>query len=315
MVIVDEQHRFGVEQRATLLKDDFHMPHLLSMTATPIPRTLALTIYGDLDISVLNEMPKGRQKIITKIIAPEQRKQAYEFIRQQVKEGRQVFVICPRIEPQNTKEQRLENGQIKIDIRKLIWSEVKAVKDEYEKLTKEIFPDLRVNMLHGKMKTKEKEKIMNDFKDGNFDILVSTSVIEVGIDVPNATIMMIEGADRFGLAQLHQFRGRVGRGKYQSYCFLFSTAGEATKRLRALIKCENGFELAEKDMEIRGPGQFYGIRQSGMPDLAMSSLKDLEFIKSVRGEALALLKSDQEFKKYPLLAEKIKQFKQKIHLE
>lgn len=179
----------------------------------------------------------------------------------------------------------------------------------------EIFPDLRVDMLHGRIKAKDKEKIMAKFRDKQTDILVSTSVIEVGIDIPNATIMMIEGADRFGLAQLHQFRGRVGRGEHQSYCFLFSTSGEATHRLRALVKSENGFELAEKDMEIRGPGQFYGLRQSGMPDLAMNSLKDLEFIKSTREQALNLLKTDSELKKSPLLAEKIKQFKQKIHLE
>jgi ATP-dependent DNA helicase RecG len=315
LVIVDEQHRFGVEQRAALLGRPKQMPHLLSMTATPIPRTLALTIYGDLDISLLNEMPKGRQKIITKIVPPGQRVQAYEFIRREVKNGRQVFVICPRIEVQNKTEQSFENGQIKIDTRKLIWSEVKAVKEEYEKLTMDIFPDLKISMLHGKIKAKEKEKIMANFRDKKTDILVSTSVIEVGIDIPNATVMMIEGADRFGLAQLHQFRGRVGRGKHQSYCFLFSTSGEATHRLRALAKCENGFELAEKDMEIRGPGQFYGIRQSGMPDLAMNSLKDLIFVKSTRQEALELLKKDPELKKSPLLAEKIKQFKQKIHLE
>jgi len=315
LVIVDEQHRFGVEQRAALLKEKQTVPHLLSMTATPIPRTLALTIYGDLDISILDEMPKGRQKIITKIILPEQRKEAYEFIRQEVKKGRQVFVICPRIEPQNKTEQTFENGQMKIDIRKIIWAEVKAVKDEYEKLTKEIFPDLRTAMLHGRMKTKEKEKIMADFKDKKFDILVSTSVIEVGIDIPNATVMMVEGADRFGLAQLHQFRGRVGRGEHQSYCFLLSTSGETTQRLRALIKCENGFELAEKDLEIRGPGQFYGVRQSGMPDLAMNGLKDLNFVKAVRQEAIELLKKDFELKKFPLLLEKLAQFKQRIHLE
>ena len=342
LVIVDEQHRFGVEQRATLLRGTATMPHLLSMTATPIPRTLALTIYGDLDISLLDEMPKGRQKIITRIIPPEERESAYEFIRREVKKGRQVFVICPRIEPQvnspsavNGASPQLEidphhqNFGVGVDTRKLLWAEVKAVKEEYEKLATKIFPDLRIDMLHGKMPAsrkhgrglapkgggKSKEEIMNDFKAGKTDVLVSTSVIEVGIDVPNATVMMIEGADRFGLAQLHQFRGRVGRGRHQSYCFLFSTSGETTARLRALQKYDNGFELAEKDMEIRGPGQFYGVAQSGLPDLAMTSLKDLNLIKATRSEAAELLSKDPELKYRPLVSDKLTQFKQTIHLE
>lgn len=316
LVIIDEQHRFGVEQRAKLVQNK-QMPHLLSMTATPIPRTLALTIYGDLDISLLDEMPKGRQKIITKVILPSDREKAYEFIRQEAKKGRQVFVICPRIEPQVNSPSAVNgaNHQLKIDPRKLLWAEIKAVKEEYKKLNEKVFPDLRIAMLHGKLKSQEKEQAMIDFKDKKTDVLVSTSVVEVGIDIPNATVMMIEGADRFGLAQLHQFRGRVGRDKYQSYCFLFSTSGDTTSRLRALIKCENGFELAEKDMEIRGPGQFYGVRQSGLPDLAMDSLKDLPFVKSVREEASDLLKSDPELKKQPLLTEKLSEFKKSIHLE
>jgi len=316
LVIVDEQHRFGVGQRAKLLKSNT-MPHLLSMTATPIPRTLALTIYGDLDISLLDEMPKGRQKIITKIVPPNQRAQAYEFIRREVKKGRQVFVICPRIDPSEKKEQEVDKktGQIKLTPAKLLWSEVKAVKEEYEKLNEKVFPELKISMLHGKMKSKEKQEIMKDFKDKKTDVLVSTSVVEVGIDIPNATVMMIEGADRFGLAQLHQFRGRVGRGEHQSYCFLFSTAGNTTTRLRALVKCEDGFELAEKDMQIRGPGQFYGVKQSGIPDLAMDSLKDLNLIKTIRQEAKNLLKTDSKLKKYPLLLEKVKEFKKTIHLE
>lgn len=286
------------------------------MTATPIPRTLALTIYGDLDISLINEMPKGRQKIITKIVPPEQREQAYEFIRREIKKGRQCFVICPRIEPSANPSTSLGiEGQLKIDPRKLLWAEVKAVKEEYEKLANKIFPDLRIDMLHGKIKSKEKEKIMNDFRNKKIDVLVSTSVIEVGIDVPNATVMMIEGADRFGLAQLHQFRGRVGRGEHQSYCFLFSTSGENTSRLRAIQKCENGFDLAEKDLEIRGPGQFYGIRQSGLPDLAMNSLKDINLVKSTREQAAELLSKDPELKYHPLLGDKLSQFKQIIHLE
>lgn len=316
LVIVDEQHRFGVEQRAKLVRGK-QVPHLLSMTATPIPRTLALTIYGDLDISLIDEMPIGRQKIITKVIPPNQREQAYEFIRREVKNGQQVFVICPRIEPSIKKEQEIDpkTGQIKLSPAQLLWSEVKAVKEEYEKLNEKVFSDLKIAMLHGKLKAKEKEEIMTDFKNKKTNVLVSTSVVEVGIDIPNATVMMIEGADRFGLAQLHQFRGRVGRGKHQSYCFLFSTSGDTTTRLRALTKCENGFELAEKDMAIRGPGQFYGVRQSGLPDLAMDSLKDLNLIKTVRKEANDLLESDPELKKYPLLMDKIKEFKQNIHLE
>jgi len=317
LVIVDEQHRFGVEQRATLLRDKTYLPHLLSMTATPIPRTLALTIYGDLDISLLNEMPKGRQKIITRIVPLEERNSAYEFIRREIKKGRQCFVICPRIEPP-VNSSSAANGagpQLKIDTQKLLWAEVKAVKEEYEKLATKIFPDLKVAMIHGKIKAKEKDRTMNDFRNKKTDVLVSTSVIEVGIDMPNATVMMIEGADRFGLAQLHQFRGRVGRGEHQSYCFLFSTSGETTARLRALQKYDSGFDLAEKDMEIRGPGQFYGVAQSGLPDLAMASLKDLNLIKTTRQEAADLLIKDPDLKYHPSLAEKLFQFKQTIHLE
>ena len=321
LVIVDEQHRFGVEQRARLCqgfgKQAKFIPHLLSMTATPIPRTLALTIYGDLDISFISEMPKGRQKIITKVVSPQEREQAYEFIKKEVKKGRQIFVICPRIDPPDKTKQSKTF---------LLWAEVKAVKEEYEKLNEKVFPDLKIAMLHGKMSAKEKQKIMEDFsgsavasgeggKNKKTDVLVSTSVVEVGIDIPNASVMMIEGADRFGLAQLHQFRGRVGRDKHQSYCFLFSTNGQATSRLRALVKCENGFELAEKDMQIRGAGQFYGIRQSGFPDLAMDSLKDLPFVKSVRQEASDLLEKDPELKIHPLLLNKLLKFKRGIHLE
>ncbi|MFH2013689.1 MAG: ATP-dependent DNA helicase RecG [Patescibacteria group bacterium] len=317
LVIIDEQHRFGVGQRAKLLKEykNKSVPHFLTMTATPIPRTLALTIYGDLDISLIDEMPKGRQKIITKIISPNKREQAYEFIRNEIKKGRQVFVICPRIEPSKKEITEIDEKtkQLIISPSKLLWQEVKAVKEEYEKLNEKVFPDLKIAMIHGKLK--DKDKIMKDFKEKKYDILVSTSVIEVGIDIPNTTVMMIEGADRFGLAQLHQFRGRVGRGKYQSYCFLFSTDGNETSRLKALTKCENGFDLAEKDMAIRGPGQFYGIKQSGLPDLAMTSLKDLPLIKKIREQAKELLEKDSDLKKYPLLKEKVKEFKENIHLE
>jgi len=254
LVILDEQHRFGVEQRAKLCKssEDANgqktIPHLLSMTATPIPRTLALTVYGDLDLSLIDELPRGRKKIITKVIKPEEREKTYKFIKKEVKKGRQVFVICPRIERSEEENEQSEA--------QLSWAKVKAVEEEYEKLSKKIFPDLKIGMLHGKMAGKEKENIMKDFKNKKIDILVSTSVVEVGIDVPNATVMMIEGAERFGLAQLHQFRGRVGRTGYQSYCLLFtdSPAKKTHQRLKALITSEDGFALAEKDLEIRGPG-------------------------------------------------------------
>ncbi len=242
-------------------------------------------------MSVIDEMPKGRKKIITKIIQPKDKKETYNFIREQIKNGRQVFVICPRIEPSAKAE--LDDGQTALlDERALSWMEVKAVKEEYEKLSKEIFPDLKVAMLHGKMKSEEKEKIMADFKDGKTDILVSTSVVEVGVDIPNAAVMAVEGSEKFGLAQLHQFRGRVGRSHFQSYCFLFTdTTGIVyNRRLRALITCDNGFELAEKDLAIRGPGDFTGQRQWGIPDLAMASLTDTILVSKARNEAKDILR-------------------------
>lgn len=293
LAIVDEQHRFGVAQRAALQRK--FTPHLLSMTATPIPRTLALTIYGDLDISLLKEMPQGRQKIITKIIPPAGRQKAYNFIKKQVKQKKQVFVICPLID----ESEKLE---------------VKSVTQEYEKLSQKIFPQLKIAMLHGQLKAKEKEEIMKKFKKGKTDILVSTSVVEVGIDVPNATVMMIEGADRFGLAQLHQFRGRIGRGPDQSYCFLFtdSTAKKTHQRLRAVLTANDGFELAEKDLKIRGPGDFTGTRQWGLPDLTMASLSNLELIQKSRRAASEVLEKNLLNSN---LEEKLKQFQKNIHLE
>ncbi len=311
LVILDEQHRFGVEQRAKLVSRETNakkIPHLLSMTATPIPRSLALTIYGDLDLSLIDELPKERKKIITKVVAPKDRQNAYDFVRKEAKKGRQIFVLCPRIEKSEIRNPKKEISS---------WADVKAVKEEYEKLSKEIFPDLKVKMLHGKMTPKEKEKIMKNFKNKKSDILVSTSVIEVGIDVPNATVMLIEGAERFGLAQLHQFRGRVGRSKYQSYCFLFtdSSALKTHKRLRALISSENGFKLSEKDLAIRGPGDFTGHRQWGIPDLTMSALKDISLVEKTRETAKEILEQSMELKKYPLLRDRLGKFRQKIHLE
>ncbi|MEK7478618.1 MAG: ATP-dependent DNA helicase RecG, partial [Patescibacteria group bacterium] len=282
LVIVDEQHRFGVEQRAALLKNSesrimnnesgnktagkntihnsqFTIPHLLSMSATPIPRTLALTIFGDLDLSIINELPAGRKPIITKVVAPTNREKAYGFIREQILKGRQAFVICPRIEP-GTKDEE-ERKILTESQQKLL--DLKSVKEEFERLSKNIFPDLKIAMLHGKLKNTEKENIMKDFQDKKYDILVSTSVIEVGVDVPNASIMMIEGADRFGLAQLYQFRGRVGRSEHQSFCLLFTDSDSTSTqyRLDSLLTAKNGFELAEKDLQLRGPGQFLGKEQ------------------------------------------------------
>jgi len=305
LVIVDEQHRFGVEQRAKLVQGSKSkmgnlIPHLLSMTATPIPRTLALTVYGDLDISIIKEMPKGERKVKTIVVAPQKRKEAYDLIRKEIKKGRQAFVICPRIEA--NKESNME---------------MKTVKEEYEKLSKKIFPDLKVAMLHGKMSSKEKERVMKDFKNRKTDILVSTSVIEVGIDVPNATIMIIEGAERFGLAQLHQFRGRIGRGGDMSYFILFSeTRSKKTyQRLKALEKIKNGLELAEIDLNLRGPGDFLGKRQWGIPDLAMASLNDLELVEAAREMAKETLEKDFSLNSYPFLKQELEKFGKEVHFE
>lgn len=330
LVVLDEQHRFGVEQRAKLMHVKKLVPHLLSMTATPIPRTLALTVYGDLDLSLISEMPKNRKKVKTIIVNPNQRQEAYDFIEKQVKQGKGVFVICPKIESNIKKTESKINeitassaGAISgfvpknYDLRTLSILEVKAVKDEYERLSEKVFPDLRITMLHGKMKPKEKEKIMIDFKNGEIDILVSTSVVEVGVDVPRATIMMIEGAERFGLAQLHQFRGRVGRSDMQSYCFLFTTSPDQLnrKRLKALVASNNGFELAQKDLEIRGPGSLYGTQQWGLPDMAMQGLSNIFLVEKTRNAAKEILEKDPELKNYPLLKERLKNFQQRIHFE
>lgn len=291
------------------------VPHLLSMTATPIPRTLALTIYGDLDISIIKEKPKNRKKIITSVVPPSKIKTAYDFIKNETAKGRQVFIVCPRIEQgEATVSANSTTKQLKIN---MAWADAKAVEEEYKKLSQTIFPDLKIAMLHGKMKPKDKNRIMEDFKNLKYDILVSTSVIEVGVDIPNASVMVIESAERFGLTQLHQFRGRVGRDEHQSYCLLFSSTTDKTinKRLKALIECDDGFVLAEKDMAIRGPGEFFGVKQSGLPDLAMASLANVDLIKKARFEARALLKSDPSLKKYPALAAKLESFQRLTHFE
>jgi ATP-dependent DNA helicase RecG len=329
LVILDEQHRFGVEQRDHLIKGKRLVPHLLSMTATPIPRTLALTIYGDLDLYLIDEMPKNRKKIKTVIVEPNQRKQAYEFIKKEVAGGKGVFVIYPKIESQASKLKEIlaKGGQVNGSFVPQnyppslasfgVASEVKALKEEYERLSKEAFKDLRITMLHGKMKPTEKERIMLDFKKGEIDILLSTSVVEVGVDVPRATIMMIEGAERFGLSQLHQFRGRVGRSDMQSYCFLFTTDPSQLnrKRLKALVDCDNGFKLAEKDLEIRGPGSLYGTQQWGLPDIAMQGLSNIFLVEKTRAAAKEILEKDPELKNYPELKDRLKSFQQRIHFE
>ena len=312
LVIVDEQHRFGVEQRKKLLSPDAitkEVPHLLSLTATPIPRTLALVVYGDMDLSVLDELPQERKKVITKVVPPKDKEKIYQFIREEVKKGRQVFVICPRIE-ENEISPLAFSAKNLISLAEKINYEVKAVKKEYKKLSEDIFPDLKVDMLHGKMKSQEKEKVMGQFQKNKINILVSTSVVEVGIDIPNATVMVIEGAEHFGLAQLHQFRGRVGRFKYQSYCFLFSESSSKIiySRLESLVKYNDGFKLAEIDLSLRGPGEFLGTKQSGIPDLLMSSLLDKEMIEEVHQVAQNLLLEDYNLKKWPLFSATFKDF-------
>jgi ATP-dependent DNA helicase RecG len=297
LVIVDEQHRFGVEQRKNIRKKSGNvktMPHFLSMTATPIPRSFALTLYGDLDLSVINEMPKDRKPVKTQMVDPHNRSKAYGFIREQVKKGRQVFVICPLIDS--------EHGA----------SEKKSVLSEYAKLSEDIFPDLKVACLHGKMKAKEKEGVMALFAAGDVDVLVSTSVVEVGVDIPNASVMMIEGAERFGLAQLHQFRGRVGRSGHQSYCFLFtdSDSKDVAERLHFFEKNNNGFAVAEYDLERRGPGEVYGTSQSGMMQLRFATMRDVELIRLARSAAKEI-----DFIAFPQLKEKVQEWERAIHLE
>ena len=304
LIVVDEQHRFGVEQRQKLLLSDQknYTPHFLSLTATPIPRSLALAIYGDLDISLLKEKPQNRQEIVTKIVKDADRAQTYNFIAQEIKQGRQAFVICPLIDPSD----RLG---------------VKSVKEEHQKLDKEIFPDITVGLLHGQMKSRDKEKVMRDFLDNKIQILVTTSVVEVGIDVQNASIMMIEGAERFGLAQLHQFRGRVGRDCYQSYCFLFPGMEDdrqnkkSLTRLEALVKYQDGFMLATEDLKLRGAGEIYGTIQSGYPEIKIASLFDSELIKQAQNEAEILIAKDPELEDHPLIKNQLGHFNKQIHLE
>jgi len=279
LAVIDEQHRFGVTQRSTLRQKGFN-PHVLVMTATPIPRTLALTLYGDLDLSVIDQLPPGRQEVKTKWLKPAQRASAYAFMHRQVVSGRQAFLICPFVE---------ESEII----------QAKAAVVEYEHLSQEVFPDLKLGLLHGRMPATKKDEVMRRFRSGELDILVSTPVVEVGIDVPNATVMLVESADRFGLSQLHQFRGRVGRGTEQSYCmFLAENPSEiGRERLDIIEKTQDGFQLAEEDLRLRGPGEFFGTRQSGLPDLRMAKLSDVPLLEMARTEAIRLFQIDPRLEK------------------
>jgi ATP-dependent DNA helicase RecG len=303
LVIIDEQHRFGTEQRRKLREKESRIPHLLSMTATPIPRTLALTLYGDLDLSLLDELPAGRKTVSTSIVRPDKRKEAYEFMRGELKNGRQAFIICPRIdEPDPDKESALL---------------VKSVKEESKRLQEEVFPEFEIAMLHGKMPPKEKDRVMKSFTNAEVDILVATSVVEVGVNVPNATIIVIEGAERFGLAQLHQLRGRVMRSSHKPHCFIFtdSQSKNSNERLGALTKAANGFELAEYDLQQRGAGQLGGGKQWGLSDLGMEAIQNIKMVEAARTEARTIIDIDPELEKYPFLHQRMKTLSKNIHFE
>jgi ATP-dependent DNA helicase RecG len=292
-VTIDEQHRFGVEQRASLRSKGSN-PHLLVMTATPIPRSLALTLYGDLDLSVMEELPPGRQTISTHVLPPQERERAYSLVRTQIKSGHQAFIIYPLVEESEK-------------------SELLAATQEHERLQKEIFPDLKLGLLHGRMKPEDKNAVMLAFRDRQYDILVSTTVVEVGVDVPNATVMLVEGANHFGLAQLHQLRGRVGRSEAQSYCLLIPDHEDAAEneRLKAMEESNDGFVLAERDLQQRGPGEFLGTRQAGFANsLKMASLSDIQLIEKARTQAQALFARDPDLKdpENTLLAEALVRF-------
>jgi ATP-dependent DNA helicase RecG len=292
LIIIDEQHRFGVEQRAKLLRKGTETPHLLTMTATPIPRSMALTIYGDLDLSVIDEMPPGRMPVKTWVVPNRKRQNAYDWIQKQVRRNRaQAFIIYPLIE-----ESTAETMQ-----------DVKAATAEFERLSQEIFPDLKLALLHGRIKSDKKNQILAEFARGNYDILVATQVVEVGIDIPNATIMVVEGADRFGLASLHQLRGRVGRSDRESFCFLFSQSRspKVYQRLRAMEQINDGFKLAKIDLKMRGPGQIYGTAQHGIPELKIARLNDLKLIETTRQEAKTLIEKNPNLANYPHLKAKL----------
>lgn len=316
--IIDEQHRFGVMQRAKLVrrvsdppangirasKDKATpLPHLLSMTATPIPRTLALTIFGDLDLTLLDEMPAGRKPIITKIVPPDKRDEAYDHIRTELKAGRQAYVICPRInEPDPDKEMAVQ---------------AKSAKAETVRLQDKVFPEFVVEVMHSKLKPKDKEDTMQQFVDGDINILVSTSVIEVGVNVPNATIIVIEGAERFGLAQLHQLRGRVLRSNHQAHCYIFSEtkSQKSMDRLKALVNAKNGFELAEHDLALRGSGTITGEKQWGITDIGMEAIKNIKMVEAARAEAERIIDQDPDLSQHPRFLTRLSAQKQELHFE
>src|SRR3989339_109176 len=303
LCVIDEQHRFGTAQRRKLVRKDGLAPHLLSMTATPIPRTLALTIYGDLDLSLLDEMPAGRKQIITEIITPNKRENTYEEIRQELTNGRQLYVICPRIfEPDPEKELALN---------------VKSAVAEAKRLKKEVFQEYEIGVLHSKMSKEKKEEVMRDFTENKINILCATSVVEVGVNVPNATIIIIEGAKRFGLAQLHQLRGRVIRSTHQAYCYIFAEAKsqKTIARLKALKTAKNGFELAELDLTLRGAGELGGTKQWGITDLGMEAIKNIRMVEAARTEAIRLIEEDPELARYPLLKQKVRKKAGEFHFE
>lgn len=303
LVIIDEQHRFGTNQRKQLAKKDSRMPHLLSMTATPIPRTLALTIYGDLDITLLDQMPSGRKPVITKIVPKGKENEMYDHVREELKAGRQAYVICPRIDEPDPEKETAINA--------------KSVTEEAKRLKAKVFPDKRIAILHSKMKPTEKEKVMSAFSKHEADILVATSVVEVGVNVANATNIIIEGAERFGLAQLHQLRGRVIRSTHQPYCFVVSESkSDKTKeRLKALTTAKSGFDLAEYDLAFRGSGELYGAKQSGLTDLGMEAIKNIKLVEAAREEAHALVDSDPELAKHPVILGKVSKIVETLHME
>ncbi len=307
LCVIDEQHRFGTSQRRKLVRKDTKgntsAPHLLSMTATPIPRTLALTIYGDLDLSLLEEMPAGRKEIITEIITPDKRDQTYEEVRKELQTGRQLFVICPRI--------------FEADPEKELAINVKSAVEEAKRLKKEVFKEYEIGVLHSKMSKDKKEEVMQDFAEGRIHILCATSVVEVGVNVPNATIIIIEGAERFGLAQLHQLRGRVIRSTHQAYCYIFADAKteKTMERLKALKTAKNGFELSELDLGLRGAGELGGTKQWGITDLGMEAIKNIKMVEAARAEAVKLIETDPELKNYPLLKAKVKEKAGEFHFE
>jgi ATP-dependent DNA helicase RecG len=303
LAIIDEQHRFGLNQRKGLAKKDSHFPHLLSMTATPIPRTLALTIYGDLDLSLLDQMPAGRKETETKIITPDKRDEVYKKIEKELDAGRQAYVICARIDntPEPGEEQKLQ---------------ITSVIQEAERLDREVFPHRNIGILHSKMTKQEKDSVMQDFANHEIDILVATSVVEVGVNIPNATSIIIEGAERFGLAQLHQLRGRVRRSTHQSYCYLFaeSKSEKTRERLNMFTKAKNGFELAEYDLQLRGSGELTGGKQWGISDIGMEALRNMRLVEAARNSAKELVERNPSLSEYPLLRVKSELIKD-MHFE